>query len=113
MDIRLDESGPFTIAFLTGNFSASEAPAFLETLYGPASGAGAELMIDLAGVTSIDSSGLSAMVNLVTRARLTQGRVVLVSPPPFISGILNVTLLDQWFEVCESLECAEERLATE
>ncbi len=112
MDIRLDETGPFTIAFLTGDFGASDAPAFLETLYGLAAGDNAALIIDLAGVTSIDSSGLSAMVNLVTRARLTQGRVVLVSPSPFISGILNVTHLDKWFEVCESLDVAEERFTT-
>jgi anti-anti-sigma factor len=108
VELRLDEHGPFTIAALSGDFGAADAPSFLETLHDAVSGAGAALAIDLAGLTAIDSTGLSALINLVARARLTQGRVVLVAPPPFVTGIFNATHLDRWFEICERLDLAEQ-----
>lgn len=111
MELRLNEHGPFTIAVVSGDLSAADAPSFLDTLHDAVSGAGAALAIDMSGLTAIDSSGLSALINLVARARLTQGRVVLVAPPAFVTGIFNATHLDRWFEICDSLDVAEETFA--
>ena len=86
---------------------------FTETLQEHACGEEAHLAIDLSQLTLIDSSGLSAMISLVTRARLTNGQVVLVAPSPFVSGILEVTHLDHWFDICDSLDDAARRLDSE
>ena len=110
MDIQIGKSGPIAVAELTGEFVAAETETFTETLQDSASSAGAGLAIDLSKVTSIDSSGLSALVQLVTRSRLSNGWVVLIAPSPFVSGILCVTHLDQWFEIYNSIEEAERRI---
>ncbi len=109
MDIQIDKSGPIAVAKLAGEFGVTEVEAFLETLEEPASNAETALAIDLSEVTSIDSSGLSALVQLVTRSRLSHGWVVLIEPSPFVSGILGATCLDHWFEICGSVEEVEQR----
>jgi anti-anti-sigma factor len=112
VNIQIDNTGPFAVAQVTGECDVQEAERLTETLREFVSGDGAALAIDLSKLMSIDSSGLSALIDLVTRARLSRGRVVLVSPSPFISGIFDVTRLDTWFDICDSLDEARKRLAS-
>ena len=69
------------------------------------------MAIDLAGLSSINSTGLAELIAIVTRSRLTHGRVALVSPSPFVAGVLSVTRLDKWFDICTDLADAEKLLA--
>ncbi len=110
MDIQLDTSEPFAVARVIGELRADEAEVFTEALQELGCAENAALAIDLSGVTGIDSSGLGALVHLVARANVTHGRVVLVAPSPFVSGVLNATHLDQWFEIYDSVEDAGRRI---
>ena len=111
MDVQLDDQGPLAVAKLTGSITATDAESLTEKLADVAFGERARLAIDLSGLTAIDSSGLSALINLVTRSRLSQGRVILVAPSTFVSSIFSVTHLDQWFEICETMEDATKQLS--
>jgi len=71
----------------------------------------AKVAIDLSNLTLLDSSGLSALINIVTRARITGADVVLVSPGAFVAGVLEVTRLDTWFDICPDLADVEKRFA--
>ncbi len=113
MDIQIDNSRPFTVANVSGVLDVLGIEKFTETLQEHACGEEARLAIDLSQLKMIDSSGLSAMISLATRARLTSGQVVLVAPSPFVSGILEVTHLDHWFDVCDNLDDAARRLGLE
>ena len=106
MDIRIDTTGPFVMARISGTLTSQHAEAFTEQLHEHVQGDGAVLAIELSQLTMLDSTGLAAMIGLVTRSRLAQGRVVLVAPTPFVRGILEVTHLDSWFEVFASTEQA-------
>lgn len=112
MDIQVDTTGPFAVARLSGELNAQHVDAFTEQLQEFAHGDGAQLVLDLSGLALINSIGLSAMINLVTRSRLSNGTVVLVGPTAFVRGILEVTRLDRWFEVFDSIEEAAQRLST-
>ena len=112
MDIQIDRSRAFTVATVSGVLDVRGAATFTQELMDLVSGENASLAIDLSQLKLIDSSGLSALISLVTRARLTHGEVVLVAPSAFVSGILDVTHLDRWFEICESLDEAERRLSS-
>ncbi len=72
----------------------------------------APVVIELSEVTWMDSGGLSHLISLVTRARLAKSRVVLLSPSPFVSGVLEVTGLDCWFEIAKDLAEARKRLGS-
>ena len=112
MEIRVDDSGPFVIATLAGAFGVDDVEAFKEILCGYATGAGAALALDASGLAAIDSSGLSALIDLVTRGRLSRARVVIVAPSAFVTGVLCVTRLDAWFDVCQSIDDVGPKLAS-
>ncbi len=111
MNIEIDRSKPFIVAHVAGVLDTHHAETFIETLGELVHAQDAVLVIDLAGLDMIDSTGLSALINLVTRARLANARVILASPSAFVSGILEVTHLDHWFEVFATLEEASKSLS--
>ena len=110
MDIRIDTAGPYVIADIVGTLTARHAETFTQRLQEFVHGEGAVLALDLSQLTMLDSTGLSAMIALGTRSRLSNGRVVLIAPSPFVRGILELTRLDAWFEVFASREEASEQL---
>ena len=110
LDIQLDRTRNFPVTRLSGALSGLDADQLSATLGELPYGEEARLAIELSGLRSIDSNGLAALIAVVTRSRLTQGRVVLVAPSPFVAGVLSVTRLDGWFDVCADLASAEKML---
>jgi anti-sigma B factor antagonist len=104
MEIKLDETGAFPIARLSGRFSAADSERFERTLHPYVAQRGAKLAVDLSNVEYIESSGLSSLINLVARARLAEGHVVLIGPTRQVSGVFEVAQLDTWFEIFENKE---------
>ena len=104
LETRIDKDGPFVIAHLSGELTASDSEGVIENLHEYVAGKGLKLAIDLSDVSLIDSSGLNALVNLVNHARLGESAVILVAPTPFVSGIFSVTRLDTWFDICADLD---------
>lgn len=111
MNIQIDTSGPYVLARISGMLTAQQAETFTERLHEYVHGDGAILAMELSQLTMLDSTGLAAMIGLVTRSRLSGGRVVLIAPSPFVRSILEVTHLDSWFEVFASPEQASEAIA--
>ena len=111
LDIRTESGASFTVVRLGGELTEQDVERLTDELAEVAYGDKARVAIELSGLKTIDSSGLSALITVVTRSRLTQGRVVLVAPSPFVSGVLSVTRLDTWFDLCETLVEAERMLS--
>jgi anti-sigma B factor antagonist len=111
LNIEIDNSRDFTVAKVSGELGVANVERFAETLHEHAVGERAALAVDLSALQFIDSSGLSGLIQVTTRARLSRGRVILVAPTPLVSGVLSVTRLDSWFEVCDSLEEAGRRFS--
>lgn len=110
LDIQMDRTRSFPVARLSGALSGLDADQLSDALGELPYGEEARLAIDLSGLRSIDSNGLAVLIAVVTRSRLTRGRVVLVAPSPFVAGVLSVTRLDGWFDVCTDLAGAEKLL---
>lgn len=111
MDIELDTGGPFPIARLSGSIGLEDKSSFLERMHELLAERHPKVAIDLSEVDTIDSSGLSSLIEIVTRSRLNEGRVILIGPTPFVRSVLEVTQLHRWFEICEDLEQAKLLLA--
>ncbi len=58
----------------------------------------AKIVIDLSRVTMITSAGLGLLVQLTARANTQGARLVLASPSQFVSGVLQTTRLQKYFE---------------
>jgi anti-anti-sigma factor len=65
------------------------------------------LVLDLAGVEFMDSSGLRAILHLQRELVDGQGGLVLLDPTPQVRGILTLTGLDRQLPAADTLEHAE------
>ena len=65
---------------------------------------GKNLLIDLAGVSTVDSSGVGELVSSYTTVTNRGGKLKLLNLPPKVSDILQITQLITVFEVFEDEE---------
>lgn len=110
MEIQTDTTGEFARVKLVGELRREDADTFTEDVYSLVAEQNAKVAIDLSALSMIDSAGLSALMNLVTRARLSDADVVLVNPSAFVKGVFEVTRLDTWFDILPDMAAAEQRL---
>lgn len=61
--------------------------------------AGGTLVLDLSAVTFVDSSGLGGLVAILDQGRAQGTRVVIADPSPRVARLLELTALDQVFDV--------------
>lgn len=111
MQITIDDQGPFAIVRVTGQLTSQDAQRLTDEVHPLMRGRETRLAVGLAELETVDSAGLSCLIGIVTRARLEQGRAVLVGPSKFVRGVLEVTQLDTWFEICADFDEAAERLS--
>lgn len=62
------------------------------------------LVIDLSGVTFIDSAGLTVILAARQRARAQGGDTYLLGPTKQVRKVLAITSLDRLFEIHDTLE---------
>ncbi|MEM7353280.1 MAG: STAS domain-containing protein [Acidobacteriota bacterium] len=92
----LEPKGKITIG--TGDVALREAVA--EALE-----AGARnILADLGGVSTIDSSGIGELVSAFTSVSNRGGQLKLVNLPPKVTDILQITQLISVFEVHDSID---------
>ena len=106
-DVR--QTRDVTILDLNGRLSLGEALAF-----GPGSGlvlsetireftkkGQKKILLNLAGVTYVDSSGVGQLVGALTTARKQSGDIKLLKPSVHVRDLLKTTKLDGVFDIQE------------
>ena len=109
IDVQSGDDGCWLIR-LRGDLRSEAGPAIEQELHPLLGERGAALVVDLSEMPSVDSGGLSHLISLATHARLSQSRVILVNPTPFVAGVFNMTKLDTWFDLAEDAAEARRRL---
>jgi anti-sigma B factor antagonist len=69
------------------------------------------VILDLSAVTFLDSTGLSAMVTALNRARERGGSMSLVGPAGVVRRVLAITELDRVFVIYDAVGDAVEAVA--
>ncbi len=69
------------------------------------------VVVDLAQVDFMDSSGLSALVSGMKALRRVEGRLALANARPQVRTAMRLTMLDRVFPIANSVEQAVEILA--
>ena len=107
MDIHIKESvGGVSVVGLNGELGSHAEDSIREQLHPVVGERHAKVVIDLSNVRTIDSSGLGHLISLVTHSRMTESRVILCGASSFVRGVLDVTQLDQRFELADSVDAA-------
>ena len=65
-----------------------------------------KVIVDLAGVSYIDSSGLATLIEMLQRLKKAGGRMRLAGLGAKIRSIFEITKLHNLFEICDSREAA-------
>ena len=99
------------IVTLAGEVDIYTAPRFKECLLELIDGGSERLVVDLSGVTFIDSTALGVLIGGVRRVNASGGAMALVVTSRPVERVLSITGLDRVFAIHESLEAAVAALA--
>ena len=92
LTITLEASGPETVLALTGELDPHTAPLLQEQIDAVRSSAGATtVVLELSGLTFIDSSGLRVVISTQKALAADGGRLVLRGPSETARRLLEIT----------------------
>jgi len=100
-----DQDG-FTITAISGDLDIACVPAVREQLLGILGPHVSRIVVDLAGVTFCDASGLAVLIGASRRAWLLGGVLRLAAPAPPVTAVLRLTGLDLQFEIFATVSAA-------
>ena len=103
MEISIREDGRVQIVSVAGDLGESEA-SFKRAVTRLIDDGHVDLLLDLGKVGMVDSTGLGALVRTLTTAQKEGGQAKLLSPPPNLKKLLEMTQLDSVFDIHQDLE---------
>jgi anti-anti-sigma factor len=92
-----------TVIKLAGEIDMNHSPAVHQSLVEVLTAKPARLIIDLTAVSYMDSSGVGILVDALRRMRASNGKLALVAVAPRVLSVLQITKLDQFFEMYATL----------
>ena len=104
-DVR--RTGDSTIVVLNGDIDLNHSPSLHEALVAVTNEQPRRLVLNLTDVQYMDSSGVGTLVDVFRRVAKYQGKLVLYGLTPRVKGVFEVTKLDRFFTICDTLEQAE------
>jgi anti-sigma B factor antagonist len=107
MDIRTRTNGGCTILDLTGRFLTDADSIALRTAVVEALATErTQIFLNLRGVSYIDSCGICELIKSHSTVRSRGGRLVLMDLPRRVKRLVDISRLDQVFEIYENEESA-------
>ena len=111
MDIsRQTVESNVTVIRLNGRLDANTSPEVKSTLQELLENGQLKIVVDLQGVSFIDSSGLAALVSGLRLAREKKGNIVLSGPGSQAQIVFRLTMLDRIFKIHPTLDEAKQSL---
>jgi len=101
---RLDDG--IDIVEVSGRLALAEVAEARGKLKDIAETGTGKLIVDLSGTTFMDSGGLSVLVSAFKATQGRQGRMVLAAPTANIQSLIELTRLQQIFEIFQTRESA-------
>ena len=105
IDVSSAEDGVKIVA-LRGELDFDESPAFAQVLGELRADGEREIVIDLAGLTFIDSSGISVLVAAARASEEDRGALVVIAPTPHVKRVFEIVSLSELVAVEPGLEGA-------
>lgn len=113
MNINIQPRDEIQIVQISGELSGADQSHFVERVTNLLNERGTKLIIDLSGVSMMNSSGLGELVRVTAQANTQECQLVLAAPSPFVEGVLQTTRLDRFFDVAPTVDAAIATLRTE
>jgi anti-anti-sigma factor len=101
LEIAVSESGGVRSLRLTGEFDLAGVNQFERLLTADQTTEAATFVLDMRGLTFIDSSGLRALIMADQRVRAEGGRFIVVRGPDRVNAVLEMTGVAQRIELVD------------
>ena len=106
MSIRMKTRGDITICAIEGEVDINSSPEIRKSFDKILSKEMPKIVINLVGVTYVDSSGLATLVEILKRMKSYGGKMKLTNVSPKIKSLFEITKLDKLFEIMPDEESA-------
>jgi anti-sigma B factor antagonist len=103
LDLDVSDIDGHAIVALRGELDLSDAPDMAAHLIAAVAACGPRVIVDLAGLTFIDSCGLGTLMRVLRWTRQSGGDLTLVAPQHQVRRVLEVTGLIDVFTVYPSM----------
>lgn len=101
LEITVSENGGVRLLQLNGEFDMAGVDRFEQLLNADQTPEAATFVLDLRGLTFIDSSGLRALIMADQRVRADGGRVIVVKGSDRVNQVLEVTGVARQIELVD------------
>ncbi len=107
-DFGIEErvAGTLPVIAVTGEIDVATAPQLRECLHRVIAEGGSTIVLDLLGVTFLDSTALGVLVGALKRCHELGGDLHVVVADPRIMKIFEITGLTKVFTITDSLQAA-------
>ena len=112
MKIQLTNQGDIHTLELSGELDYHSSPELREKLTELTSKQAPKILVNLAGVDYMDSSGIATFVEAFQKTKRYQGRLILAALTPTVRGVFEIAKLDSIFEITPSIAEAVASLGT-
>jgi anti-anti-sigma factor len=99
LSLETRNRGDVMIVYCQGRIVYRDEAAALSRLVGEIIDNGGKVVVDLSGVSSIDSAGIGELVFLHTWAQARKADLTFASPSPLVRDLLHLTNLNSVFEI--------------
>lgn len=106
MNLQLTSFDNVTVIKIAGRIDSHSVQRLRQQLVLSAGGQAKNVVLDLAGVDFIDSSGLAAIVHGMKQCRAVGGDLRLCKPPQAVRMVLELTRLDKALDIYPNEESA-------
>jgi anti-sigma B factor antagonist len=104
LDVRAERERDVTILHLNGEIDLRTSPQLRGTFLDLVDRKPARIILDLSGVSYVDSSGVGTIVELKRRAMRHESRIILVGLQERVRSVFEITRLDKFFEIADSID---------
>ncbi len=109
MDVSYESrAGGSVVAMVKGDVDLNTSPVLRRGLLARLDGvpAGSALVLGLAGVTYMDSSGVAVLIETLQRSRHRGARLALAAASPAVRMVIELARLERIFPIVDDVEAA-------
>jgi anti-sigma B factor antagonist len=106
VDVNSRQEGTHTIVAVSGEVDLYSSPTMREAVLGALSKKSPNVVVDLSGVSYMDSSGIATLVEGLQAARRIKGRLVLAGLTDRVREVFELARLQSVFELAPSVDAA-------
>jgi anti-sigma B factor antagonist len=87
---------------IEGRLDAAAAPTFRQQMMDAISQGNVRLVLHIAHVSFMDSTGLGALVSALKAARRANGDITIIAPSPQVQKLLRLTAMNRVFRIFQT-----------